>query len=148
MCKEKKNKENFHLESKCILYARDDDGNIIEKEDGKAKMKEYFNSKKNTSNKPHSEPTSLLTNVNISSSNEEHSIYSKKSNIYLLDSCANIPIVRRPVSNAISCNIHINTLERKSTVQSYQIGITHVIAVDIDLKPIKISAWLAERAKR
>ncbi|CAL6313362.1 unnamed protein product [Bathycoccus prasinos] len=24
MCKEKKNKENFHLESKCFLYARDD----------------------------------------------------------------------------------------------------------------------------
>jgi hypothetical protein len=49
-----------------------------------------------------------------------------------------IPIVRRPVSNAISCNVHINTLERKSTVQSYELGITHVIAVDIDLKPIKI----------
>ena len=56
----------------------------------------------------------------------------------MLDSCANIPIVRRPVSNAISCNIHINTLERNSTVQSTELGITHVIAVDIDLKPIKI----------
>ena len=138
MCKEKKNKENFHLEEKCIFYKRDGDGNIVEKADAQDKIKEYINSKKNTSNKPYSEPTVLLTNENISSSNEEHSIYSRKSNIFLLDSCANIPIVRRPVSNAISCNIHINTLERKSTVQSTELGITHVIAVDIDLKPIKI----------
>jgi hypothetical protein len=40
--------------------------------------------------------------------------------------------------SAISCNVHINTIERKSTVQSYQLGITYVIAVDTDLKPIKI----------
>ena len=138
MCKEKKNKENFHLEEKCIFYKRDGDGNIVEKPDAQDKIKEYINSKKNTSNKPYSEPTVLLTNENISSSNEEHSIYSRKSNIFLLDSCANIPIVRRPVSNAISCNVHINTLERNSTVQSTELGITHVIAVDIDLKPIKI----------
>ena len=31
---------------------------------------------------------------------------------------ANIPIVRRPVSNATSCDVRVNTLERKSTVQS------------------------------
>ena len=126
------------IRGEIIFYKRDGDGNIVEKPDAQEKIKEYINSKKNTSNKPYSEPTVLLTNENISSSNEEHSIYSRKSNIFLLDSCANIPIVRRPVSNAISCNVHINTLERNSTVHSTELGITHVIAVDIDLKPIKI----------
>ena len=56
----------------------------------------------------------------------------------MLNSCANIPIVRKPVSNPISCDIHINTLELKSSVHSKSFGITHVIAVDTDLKSVKI----------
>ena len=38
----------------------------------------------------------------------------------------------------MSCDIHINTIELKSSVHSKYLGITHVIAVDTDLKPVKI----------
>ena len=136
MCKERKNIESFHPENKCFWFIRDENGNIIENPEGEAKRKSYFDKKKNTSNKPYSVPTVLLSN--IPNSNDKNYIYSEKSNIYLLDSCANIPIVRKPVSNPISCDIHINTLELKSSVHSKSFGITHVIAIDTNLKPVKI----------
>ena len=77
MCKERKNIESFHPEDKCFWFIRDDNGNIIENPEGEAKRKAYFDRKKNISNKPHSQPTVFLTNVNISNSKEINSIYSE-----------------------------------------------------------------------
>ena len=87
MCKERKNIESFHAEDKCFWFKRDENGNIVENPEGEAKRKEYFDKKKNTSNKPYTQPTVLLSN--IPNSNDENHIYSEKSNIYLLDSLEN-----------------------------------------------------------
>ena len=61
MCKERKNIESFNPEDKYFWFTRDDNGNIIENPEGEAKRKEYFDKKKNTSNKPYSEPTVIFT---------------------------------------------------------------------------------------